>query len=155
MSAAMQIAFESPDQPEVIALIADLDAYQLSLYPPESVYALDLPSLLQPHVRFAVARDDAGAAVGCAALVLTPEYGEIKRMYVQPTARGLGLARRLLDLLEGAAREQGCPQLTLESGPAQPEALGLYERQGFERCGPYGDYPEDPLSVFMRKPLID
>ena len=84
----MSIAFESPDQPEVIALIADLDAYQLSLYPPESVYALDLPSLMQPNVRFAVARDAAGAIVGCGAIVLTPEYGEIKRMYVRPAARG-------------------------------------------------------------------
>ena len=44
----LHIAFESPNQPEIIALIADLDAYQLTLYPPESVYALDLPSLMQP-----------------------------------------------------------------------------------------------------------
>ncbi|WP_229211676.1 MULTISPECIES: GNAT family N-acetyltransferase [unclassified Duganella] len=151
--ATMQIAFESPDQPGVIALITDLDAYQLSLYPPESVYALDLPSLMQPHVKFAVARDAAGAIVGCGAVVLTPEYGEIKRMYVQPAARGQGLARGVLALLEQAARDQGCPQLVLESGPSQPEALGLYERHGFQRCGPYGDYPDDPLSVFMRKPL--
>ncbi len=149
----MQIAFESPDQPAVIALIADLDAYQLSLYPPESVYALDLPSLMQPHVRFAVARDAAGAIVGCGAVVLTPEYGEIKRMYVQPAARGQGLARGVLALLEQAALAHGCPQMVLESGPFQPEALGLYERHGFQRCGPYGDYPDDPLSVFMQKPL--
>ncbi|MCP2012373.1 GNAT family N-acetyltransferase [Duganella violaceipulchra] len=153
MSTIMHIAFESPDQPEVIALIADLDAYQLSLYPPESVYALDLPSLMQPHVRFAVARDAAGAIVGCGAVVLTPEYGEIKRMYVQPAARGQGLARGVLALLEQAALAHGCPQMVLESGPSQPEALGLYARHGFQRCGPYGDYPDDPLSVFMRKPL--
>jgi len=153
MSAIMHIAFESPDQPEVIALIADLDAYQLSLYPPESVYALDLPSLMQPHVRFAVARDAQGSIVGCGAIVLTPEYGEIKRMYVQPAARGQGLARGVLALLEQAALEHGCPQLVLESGPSQPEALGLYQRHGFQRCGPYGDYPDDPLSVFMQKPL--
>ena len=149
----MQIAFESPDQPAVIALIADLDAYQLTLYPPESVYALDLPSLLQPNVRFAVARDAAGTIVGCCAVVLTPEYGEIKRMYVQPAARGQGLARAMLEALEQAALQHGCPWLTLESGPSQPEALGLYERHGFRRCGPYGDYRDDPLSVFMHKPL--
>jgi len=150
---AMPIAFESPDQPEVIALIADLDAYQLSLYPPESVYALDLPSLMQPNVRFAVARDAAGAVVGCGAIVLTPEYGEIKRMYVQPAARGQGLARGVLALLEQAALDQGCPEMVLETGPSQPAALSLYERHGFQRCAPYGDYPDDPLSVFMRKPL--
>ncbi|MYN17971.1 GNAT family N-acetyltransferase [Rugamonas sp. FT107W] len=149
----MPIAFESPDQPEVIALIDDLDAYQLTLYPPESVYALDLPSLMQPNVRFAVARDAAGAVVGCGAIVLTPEYGEIKRMYVQPAARGQGLARGVLALLEQAALDQGCPEMVLETGPSQPAALGLYERHGFQRCAPYGDYPDDPLSVFMRKPL--
>ena len=46
-------------------LIADLDAYQLTLYPPESVYALDLQSLLRPEVRFAVARDAAGGGRSC------------------------------------------------------------------------------------------
>jgi putative acetyltransferase len=149
----MHIAFESPNQPEVIALIADLDAYQLTLYPPESVYALDLQALMQPHVKFAVLRDEVGTVAGCAAVVLTPEYGEIKRMYVQPSCRGKGAARRLLDKLEQAAREAGVARMVLETGPAQPEALGLYERHGFSYCGPYGDYGDDPLSVFMQKPL--
>lgn len=149
----MPIAFETPNQPDVIALIADLDAYQLTLYPPESVYALDLASLMQPHVKFAVARDEDGTAIGCAAVVLSPEYGEIKRMYVQPAGRGKGTARDLLTLLEQAALDAGCRQMVLESGPAQPEALRLYERHGFRVCGPYGDYRDDPLSVFMQKDL--
>jgi putative acetyltransferase len=151
----MHIVFETPDQPEVIALISDLDAYHLTLYPPECVYSLDLPSLMQPHVKFAVARegDAGGAVVGCAAVVLLPEYGEIKRMYVQPAARGRGTARRLLDLLEQAAVKAGCKQMVLETGPLQPQALALYGRHGFTRCGPYGDYPDDPMSVFMRKIL--
>jgi putative acetyltransferase len=152
--ATMHIAFESPDQPEILALIADLDAYQLTLYPPESVYALDLPSLMQSHVRFAVARDSAGAAAGCGAIVLTPQYGEIKRMYVRPSCRGQGAAGRLLDMLEEAARQAGAPMMVLETGPAQPEALRLYQRHGFIRCGPYGDYADDPLSVFMEKRLL-
>jgi putative acetyltransferase len=149
----MHIAFETPDQPEVLALIADLDAYQLTLYPPESVYALDLDTLLQPHVKFAVARDGDGAVAGCGAVVLMPEYGEIKRMYVQPSCRGQGAAKRLLDKLEEAARGAGVTRMVLETGPSQPEALGLYERHGFSRCGPYGDYGDDPLSVFMQKRL--
>lgn len=149
----LHIAFESPNQPEIIALIADLDAYQLTLYPPESVYALDLRSLMQPEVKFAVARDAAGAIVGCAAVVLSSEYGEIKRMYVKPEARGLGAAKRLMAELEHATRAAGCPSMVLETGPAQPEAIALYERHGFAKCGPYGDYRDDPLSVFMRKAL--
>jgi putative acetyltransferase len=149
----MHITFESPNQPEVIALIADLDAYHLTLYPPESVYALDLNALMQPEVKFAVARDVDGVIVGCGAVVLSPEYGEIKRMYVQPAARGQGLARRLMDTLEQAARDAGCPLMVLETGPSQPEAIALYQRHGFEHCGPYGGYPDDPHSVFMRKEL--
>ena len=148
----LTIAFETPDQPEVLALIADLDAYQLTLYPPESVYALDLQTLLQPHVRFAVARSS-GHAVGCAAVVLTPAYGEIKRMYVKPEARGLGAAKQLMALLEQAARDAHCRRMTLETGPSQPQAIALYARQGFVQCGPFGDYADDPLSVFMHKHL--
>lgn len=147
----MKIALETPDQPEVVALIADLDAYQLTLYPPESVYALDMASLTRPNVLFAVARSVEGAAVGCGAIVVTPEFGEVKRMYVSPAARGMGVARSLLDLLETEAQLRGVAQFMLETGPYQPEALALYARLGYTRRGPYGDYHDDPLSVFMEK----
>lgn len=147
------ITFESADQPEVIALIAELDAYQDGLYPPESRHALDLASLTQPNVLFAVARDQAGQAVGCGAIVLSAEFGELKRLFVSPAARGQGLARRLMERLEAEAAARGCELLRLETGPFQPEALGLYARCGYARCGPYGGYADDPLSVFMEKPI--
>ena len=147
----MDIKLESPDQPEVVALIDQLDAYQLSLYPPECVYALDMNSLLQPNVLFAVARSLDGEAVGCGAIVVTPEYGEVKRMFVHPSARGQGVAQRLLGMLETEALARGCRQFMLETGPSQPEAIGLYERLGYRVRGPYGDYRDDPLSVFMEK----
>lgn len=147
----MNITFETPDQPEVLELIAELDAYQLSLYPPESVYALDLASLKQPNVLFAVARNPSQAVAGCGAIVVTPEYGELKRMYVRPDARGQGVAKKLLGTLESAAKAQGCALLTLETGPYQHQAIALYERNGYQRRGPYGDYPDDPFSIFMQK----
>lgn len=147
----MQIAFETPDQPDVHALIAELDAYLYALYPADSVYALDIASLLDPGVLFAVVRDGAGATVGCGAIVLTPGYAEIKRVYVRPQARGQGLARRLMEALEQAAVQRGRRTLMLETGPTQAEALLLYERLGYRRCGPFGDYPDDPYSVFMQK----
>ena len=149
----MHIAIEDPDQPEIVALIADLDAYQLTLYPAESVYALDMDSLKQPNVRFAVARDAAGTAVGCGAAVLTLDYAELKRMYVQPALRGQGVARGVLALLEAEARAGGCARMTLETGPYQEAALSLYARQGYRRCARYGDYPDDLFSVFMEKAL--
>ncbi|MGY4827709.1 GNAT family N-acetyltransferase [Sphaerotilaceae bacterium SBD11-9] len=149
----MTVALESPDQPEVIALIDELDAYQQTLYPPESVYALDLASLKQPQVLFAVARDAGGSAVGCGAIVLGPEYGELKRMYVRPAARGQGVARQVLSLLEARAQAAGCTLLRLETGPSQPEAIALYERFGYQRCPRFGDYADDPFSVFMERSL--
>ena len=147
----MTIAFESPDQPEVVALIAELDAYQDTLYPPESRHYLDLASLKQSNVFFAVARDSAGRAIGCGAVVLCPEFGELKRMYVSPRGRGQGVARKLLAMLEAHAIRSGCKLLKLETGPYQPEALALYASAGYERRGPFGDYTNDPLSVFMQK----
>ncbi|KQQ96488.1 GNAT family N-acetyltransferase [Massilia sp. Leaf139] len=147
----MQIAFETPDRPDVRALVVELDAYLYSLYPAENVYALDIASLLAPNVLFAVVRDAAGAALGCGAIVLAAEYGEIKRVYVRPQARGQGLARRLIGALEAKAMEGGCRSFMLETGPTQPEALMLYERLGYRYRGPFGDYPASPLSVFMQK----
>ena len=147
----MTIAIELPDQPEVIALIAELDAYQDTLYPPESRHALDLTALGQPNVLFAVARDNAGRAIGCGAIVLYPEFGEIKRMYVSPHGRGRGVAKKLLALLESQAIGSGCKLLKLET--YQHEALALYASAGYERRGPFGDYTNDPLSVFMQKHL--
>jgi putative acetyltransferase len=149
----MHIALESPDQPDVIELIAELDAYQRSLYPPESTHLLDLASLKQAHVLFVVARDAEHRAVGCGAVVLHPGYGELKRLYVHPRGRGQGVAKAMLAMLESKAAATGCTVLKLETGPLQPEALALYARSGFERRGPFGGYWDDPLSVFMQKPI--
>jgi putative acetyltransferase len=147
----MQIAFETPDQAAVRELIGELDAYLYSLFPAESVYALDIASLCHPDVLFAVVRDRAGAPIGCGAIVINPEYGEVKRMYVRPQARGQGVARQLMETLEAKAMQNGCRTFMLETGPTMPEALGLYERMGYQRRGPFGDYPDDPFSVFMQK----
>lgn len=149
----MQISFETPDQPAVHQLIGELDAYLYSLYPAENVYALDIASLSHPSVLFAVVRDAAGEPVGCGAIVIKPEYGEVKRMYLRPQARGQGIAGRLIDALEAEAVQKGCRTFMLETGPTMPEALALYGRMGYRRRGPFGDYPDDPLSVFMQKDL--
>jgi putative acetyltransferase len=151
----MHITIESPDQPEVVELIAELDAYQSSLYPPESTHFLDLASLKQPNVLFAVARDTEQRAVGCGAIVVYRAYGELKRMYVHPRGRGQGVARAMLTMLEARATAAGCTLLKLESGPFQLEALALYARSGFERRGPFGEYRDDPLSVFMQKRIAE
>ncbi|MGI9404927.1 MAG: GNAT family N-acetyltransferase [Hyphomicrobiaceae bacterium] len=147
------IASERPDRPDVRALIEALDALQLGLYPAESSHLVEIDSLLDPAVIFLVARRD-GVALGCAAMLTCDGYGEIKRMFVSPDARGLGLGRKLVTALEDTARDNKLPVLRLETGIHQPEAIGLYEKAGYVRRGPYGDYPDDPLSVFMEKGLV-
>lgn len=147
------IRLESPDQPDVLALIDALDAYQMPLYPAESHHGIDLAALLQPNVRFAVARDADGTALGCGAIVLGSDWGEIKRMYVSPQARGRGLGRALLAFLERTAQAEGCRCFVLETGYLQTEAIGLYAASGYAHCGPFGDYVEDPNSLFMIKRL--
>jgi putative acetyltransferase len=147
----MSMQLESPDQPEVLQLIDELDNYQKALYPPESHHGIGLPALMHPDVLFAVARNGAGKAVGCGAVVLRSEYGEIKRMFVSPSARGTGIGKQLLTFLEDCAKAKGCTRFVLETGYLQPEALALYLRSGYVRCGPFGSYAADPNSVFMQK----
>jgi len=147
------LRIESPRQPDVVRLIEALDAYQTGLYPPESNHFLDLGALAEPSVRFFVARRD-GKVLGCAALRIDPAgYGELKRMFVSPEARGLKLGRRLLERIEEEARREGLGCMRLETGIHQPEALGLYRSTGYVERDAFGDYSPDPLSVFMEKSL--
>ena len=149
----MHLTLESVDQPDIIALIDALDAYQGSLYPPESNYHLSVAELKAANVLFSVMRDDDGVALACGAVVLLEAYGELKRMYVNPAQRGRGIAKAIITFLEQESARCNCALLRLETGIHQAEALGLYERAGYVRRGPYGDYPNDPLSVFMEKKI--
>jgi putative acetyltransferase len=153
VSGGFSIARESPRQPDVERLIAELDAYASSLYPAESNHFLDLEALCARNARFFVARQD-GEAVGCAAVRLEDGYAEVKRLYVLPRMRGRKVGMALLLRLEAQVRTEGVTCLRLETGVSQPEALGLYRRLGFLERGPFGPYQPDPLCVFMEKLLI-
>ena len=149
----VRIDQESPHQPDIVRLVEELDTYLGSLYPAESNHLLDIESLAQPDVRFFVARWD-GEALGCIALRVDPAgWGEVKRLFVSPRARGLGLGRRLLSALEAKAQGERLPLLRLETGIHQPEALGLFRAAGFHEIPAFGAYAPDPLSVFMEKAL--
>lgn len=147
------IALETPEQPEIFAFLEASDAYAASLYPAESNHLLDISELLAPTVSFFVARRR-GVAVGCGAIVHEGDpWAEIKRMWVSPSARGIGAGRAILNALEVGARESRIEMLRLETGIHNTEALGLYRRAGFVEIGPFGSYRPDPLSVFMEKSL--
>jgi GNAT superfamily N-acetyltransferase len=86
-----------------------------------------------------------GVAVGCGGIrPYGEDAGEIKRMYVDPTVRGRGVARALLAALVAHARQQGMRRLVLETGTEQPEAVGLYESEGWARIPAFGHYAHDP-----------
>ena len=104
-----------------------------------------------------VARADDGEALGCGALrALAPDVAEVKRMYVAPAARGRGLGRALLAELEATARLSGWTTLRLETGPRQPEAIGLYTRAGYQPIAAFGAYvdaPDAEDSLFFERHL--
>ena len=90
--------------------------------------------LAKPRVRFFVARDD-GRVVGCGALVVKDGgRAEIKRMIVDASARGKGIGWRILEAIEGAARDAGVTRIRLETGPESREALSLYRRRRLSRA---------------------
>lgn len=150
---AATIALESPRQAQVVRLLELSDAYAASLYPAESNHMVDLSSLEQPGVSFFVARRDDNI-VGCCALVEAGDgTAEIKRMFVDPQARGLKVGKLLLQALEARAGELGYTAIRLETGIYQPEAIGLYKAAGYVERPPFGDYQPDPLSLFMEKPV--
>ena len=148
------IRIENPDQPEVLALLAASDAYHAALYPAESNHLVEVSTLQGPETSFYVARVD-GQVRGIGAVLRQEGYGEIKRMFVDPGARGLKLGSRLLAALEADARAVGVRCLRLETGTKQPEAIALYRRAGFREIGPFGSYLPDPNSLFMEKMLAD
>ena len=149
----MIITQESPRQPDIIAMLEQLDAYFAALYPAESNHLMDIASLTGPEVTFLVARDAAGKLAGCGAFVDRGDYAEVKRMVVDPASRGKGIGGLLMGEIARRARDAGFASLKLETGISQPEAIGLYRRDGFADIAPFGDYQPDPLSIFMEKRL--
>ena len=148
----MPIQTETPHSADVVALLQEHLEDMAAHSPPQSVHALDLAALQSPDVDFFAARTDAWELQGCAALkTLTPEHGELKSMRTVSRYLCRGVAARLLTHIIDQAKTRGMQRISLETGT--PEAFEparqLYLRSGFTLCPPFGDYSEDPYSVFM------
>ena len=148
------ISLERPDTEDAGALITELEAHLAPFYPSESRHGYSVEKLINNGVAFFVIRID-GTPAGCGGVQLFgTDYGEIKRMYIRPQFRGLGLAKLMLEHLADYARGRGVNILRLETGIHQHEAIGLYERAGFEVIPPFGEYKPDPLSRFYEKRTV-
>ena len=148
----MRIEVDNLTRPEVHALLEEHLANMHELSPPESVHALDLDRLRTPDITFWSVWDG-DELVGCGALKeLSPEHGEIKSMRTPKALRRRGAGRAVLAHIIDTARSRGYALLSLETGsqagflPAQ----NLYRSFGFDVCGPFAGYREDPNSVFMQ-----
>ncbi|KHD72849.1 GNAT family N-acetyltransferase [Actinoplanes utahensis] len=96
-----------------------------------------------------------GEPVGCGALRrLDDSAAEIKRMYVAPGSRGSGVSTAILRALEAAALDRGWTTIRLETGPAQPDAMRFYEREGYREIPLFGAYLDSDLSVCYERTLV-
>lgn len=140
------IAAESPDSPDAVALIDELQAHLGTLYPVKSQHGFTVRQLIEQRVAFFVLRAD-GRPAGCGGILLVGrEYGELKRMFVRPEFRGQKFGDRLVERLSQHAREHGVTLLRLETGIHQLAAIRLYERLGFRPIPAFPPYAEDPVS---------
>lgn len=144
---------ERPDSENAMQLIAELEAHLEPLYPAESRHGFSVEKLLREEVAFFLIYHDEQPA-GCGGVKLFDNaYGEVKRMYVRPQFRGLGLGKLMLDHLADYTRQHGIEILRLETGIHQTDAIRLYERYGFRRIPPFPPYFDDPVSLCYEKRL--
>lgn len=139
------------DRADVRALLAPHVAEMNAGSPPSACHVLAAEALADPAIRFFSIRSTEGALLGCGALKhITADHGEIKSMRTADAALGQGVGTALLTHLIDSARTSGLTRLSLETGnsPMFAAANRLYQRAGFERCGPFGTYRATDFTSF-------
>lgn len=147
----VNIEVDDLSRPAVHALLSEHLRSMHELSPPESVHALDLERLRRPEITFWTAWEGP-VLVGCGALKeLDRAHGEVKSMRTPNARRRNGVGRTILAHIIEVARSRSYERLSLETGSMEAftPAHRLYESFGFTYCGPFGDYIEDPNSLFM------
>lgn len=144
-ASAVEVAPADPASAEaracIDAYLHELDARFEGGFDASRSVSADPAELMPPAGAFVLARLD-GEAVGCGGLKITgPGTGEIKRMWVAPSSRGLGIAQRLLDALEAQAVAMKLDTLRLDTNRSLAEARALYARNGYREISPYNDNP--------------
>ena len=147
----MRIGVDDLSRPAIHALLEEHLADMYATSPEDSVHALDVTALLVPTITVWTLWDG-DDLLGCVALKEhTPGDGEVKSMRTAATARGQGVATRLLVHLLDEARRRGYARVSIETGPQDffAAARRLYLRHGFVPCGPFANYRLDPHSLYL------
>jgi putative acetyltransferase len=151
----MEIRVDDVSNPQVLSLLREhLESARLHS-PPESIHALDVDLLRGPDVvLWSVWEKEELLGFG-ALKQLDQSHGEIKSMRTAPAHLRRGIAAALLRHIMEEARRRSYRRLSLETGSMQAfePARRLYASFGFELCGPFGKYVEDPNTVFMTREL--
>jgi len=151
----MDVRLDDVSGPEVRELLDEHVRNMLELSPRESMHALDVDGLRAPDITFWTVWSGSDL-LGCGALrEISPAHGEIKSMRTAFAHRRRGVARVMLTHIIAEATQRRYHRLSLETGSMQAfePAQKLYESFGFTYCPPFGDYVEDPNSVFMTRVL--
>lgn len=148
------IATETPLSDDVRALVKQLNEFTFELTPAEFRHHMTVEQMAQPDTTLFVARDASGVPLGMGALRRHANgVGEVKRMFVTPEARGLGVGGAILARIEDLARQEGVIRIVLETGSNFDAAKRVYERGGFQSCEPILDYPPSAWTAFYAKSL--
>ncbi len=137
-------------------LIETLNAELSATYPEQGAchFRLDADEVAEGNGAFLIAWRGP-TPIGCGAVrKIDPQTGELKRMYVAAAQRSQGVGGALLAALESEARKLNLRKLVLETGVRQFAAIALYQRTGFARIDPFGEYTTSPLSLCMAKILF-
>ena len=143
------------DHEDVRTLLAQHFAEMRAGSPPSACHVLPVDALKVAAIRFFTLRED-DVLLGCGALKrLEPGHGEIKSMRTADAALGRGVGKAMLDHIVATAGSEGISRLSLETGSTEQFAAAnrLYEREGFERCGPFGGYADTPFTRFFTKEI--
>jgi putative acetyltransferase len=151
----VEIKLDDLTGPEIAELLEEHLENMAQNSPPESRHALNLEQLRKPEITFWSVWSGP-ELLGCGALQeLDPQHGEIKSMRTVTAHRRKGVASKLLEHILNEAKRRSYKRVSLETGSmdAFAPAHRLYASFGFEPCGPFADYIEDPNSLFMTKEL--
>ena len=152
MRKAIEVRSANPNSPDALALLAAGHEAMHSLFSGKRIVDFSITALMADNVHLFLAYHEE-AAVGCCAVSNEADYSELKKLFVLPEARGLGVAASLICRAEETARAAQSGKVMLESGAGLHAAHRLYLRLGYERRGVFGLHEDLSTSLFFEKSL--